>query len=70
MSDWIKHDGKGMPVSGDTIVDFKRRIHTEPETACGPGEYRAGDLRWMHADRLSDITHYRIVKETDNANDR
>lgn len=64
MSEWIDHDGKGMPVDGDTIVSI--RIRSGEET---PAKWntRAKDWAWRWADERSaasfksgDILAYRV----------
>lgn len=51
---WIEHDGKGMPVDGETVVDVRFR---DGETG---GEACAGYLLWDECGPGT-ITRYRIV---------
>lgn len=60
MTDWIKHDGKGMPVDAETIVMFE--VRSGHKSFLGQ---RAGLLAWRHGDfghEGSDIVKYRIVE--------
>lgn len=61
-SEWIEHDGSGIPVTEETLVDFKRRCDIEPDALWRPEEFRAGDLRWSHIGSSRDIVAYRIVE--------
>jgi hypothetical protein len=67
--DWIEHDGKGMPVGGDVRVEVRVKDGTEydEEDASWWGDGGV-DSNWNHTyPTHKDITHYRIVKENDNA---
>lgn len=65
--EWIEWNGGDCPVHEDTLVDFKRRCDTEPESEWRPEEFRAGDLRWSHRGGKRDIVAYRIIPDTDHA---
>lgn len=71
ISDWIDHDGKGMPVSGNTFVlcrfrdgveedeiDFLEEFEDSAEFWNGDG-WRVN--LWKHSGGSSDIIAYRIV---------
>lgn len=70
MSEWIKHDGKGMPVDGDTLVDVLHADST-PTLRIFAREAINDDDRygfdwWSHRDTMKGheygyITHYRII---------
>ena len=67
-SEWIEHDGNGMPIDGSAIVDIKFRSLIEPEYKGFKASHWAGrgpeDDCWLFS-KLSpenDITHYRVVK--------
>lgn len=64
MIDWIKHDGKGMPVDRDTIVSI--RVRGGEET---PAKWntKASEWNWRWADdrseewaKTGDILAYRV----------
>jgi len=57
---WVEWAGGERPVEADVIVDFKRRMDTE--LVWRPEEFRAGDLRWSHEGRSTDIISYRVVR--------
>ena len=61
---WIEHDGKGMPVDGETMVHVRHK--TGAETASfpasdfyGEGEGMAGDW-WTHQGNWFDIVAYKV----------
>lgn len=55
MSEWIKWEGGSQPVEADVMVDVMfRRGHY------GSCPAKAGDLRWSHEDKISDITAFRL----------
>lgn len=58
---WIEHDGKGMPVDGETLVNVRLRDGIEFDD----GQTLASDwgLCWRHdPEHRNDIIAYRIVK--------
>lgn len=58
MTDWIKHDGKGMPVDGMTSVDVRFKSGTERT-----GRARRWNTRysqWRHYGDGFDIVAYRV----------
>ena len=58
---WIEHDGKGMPVDGETVVDVQLR---DIRGSMKEGPYSARTWGWAWKGRsLGTITHYRIVDE-------
>lgn len=68
MSEWIKHNGKGMPVSAETMVSVKLRGGFEDHGAVPAGywhcETSSSNSNWRHYDdrmRDYDIIAYRIV---------
>lgn len=66
-SDWIKHDGAGMPVDGMTpvIPQFRADAGTaEAEMAAGSKGLSAHAYRefWIHAGLGCDIVAYRLVE--------
>lgn len=72
MSEWIKHDGKGMPVDGDTLV-LLRFLDGYCEEAKGDEPNRAdfwaqGDDDWWSypIDNPDSITHYRIIENKED----
>lgn len=69
MSEWIKHDGKGMPVDGDARV-YVRWAHEEREDdLCSPASLwnvYPNEWVWRYDDGSMKspyirITHYRII---------
>lgn len=60
-SEWIEHDGKGMPVDGDTIVCIRMRDGDET-----PASWNTAAEEWIwtwgERDRTGDIIAYRVVK--------
>lgn len=59
---WIKHDGKGMPVDGETLVHVRFFDGSENYSPCPAIEWDWGE------DGPKRITHYRIVSpNTDRA---
>ena len=71
MSEWIKHDGKGMPVDGDTRVDV-RWAHEEREDALDSPAYLWDQTPQEWVDDPEDetgfrrITHYRIIENKED----
>lgn len=55
MSDWIEHDGKEMPVPGDTVVDVRFRDGTEMHDT-----YPCMSDSWKHIWGDADIIAYRL----------
>jgi hypothetical protein len=53
-ADWIEHDGKGMPVDGETLVQFRNAIGEE---LLG----KAHNLEWVHG-LDTDIIAYRVYR--------
>lgn len=72
MSEWIEHDGKGMPVAADVMVIIKCRDGWESkyaEQADGWTEQGYPDCnQWIHKEGALndkfDIIAYRIVEAT------
>lgn len=64
MSEWIEHDGKGMPVEPTVEVDVRYRDGDEDfailARSCGP--HGDGDECWWswHGDRMTNVTHWRL----------
>lgn len=64
MSEWVKHDGKGMPVEPHVEVDVTYRDGDQDfglqARSCGP--HGDGDECWWswHGDRMTNITHWRL----------
>ncbi len=70
-SEWIEHDGKGMPVPDDTLVLCRFRDGTDEEQKGSPpvrASYWHDDYldysNWFHAPRPcgAEIVAYRVVK--------
>lgn len=68
-TDWIVHDGKGMPVEGDTFVSVKTRLGKEKESNfIGNDSDKASywgcdedyENYWLPYNP-NHITHYKIV---------
>ena len=58
--EWIAHDGKGMPVAGDVMVDVLMRWETFDDFESDPGY--ALDFIWAHdGGKAFEITHYKVV---------
>ena len=62
---WVAHDGKGMPVDGDALVEIRCR-NEDLWQAIFPGRgelepSKAGLLRWSHRGGSGDIIAYRVV---------
>lgn len=66
MSEWIKHDGKGMPVDGDTRVDVRWADEERPD-ALGylASLFDTAPFEWVDDPEdetgFRRITHYRII---------
>lgn len=65
MTDWIEHDGKGMPVEPTVKVDVKFRDDDEEVfgvEAKAYGSHGEGDECWWswHGDRMTNVTHWRL----------
>lgn len=66
MSEWIKHDGKGMPVDGDTRVDVRWAHEEREDDLDSPASlWNIYPFEWVD-DPLDKsgycrITHYRII---------
>lgn len=74
MDEWIKHDGKGIPVSGFTFVLVKFRDGMHPRWSEKPtraNSWGVGNLsNWDHSHQApSDIVEYSIFQENPNAHD-
>lgn len=54
---WVKHDGKGMPVSPDTKVIVRFRDGVESQDVCNADLYD-----WSHCDDGRDIVAYRVIE--------
>ena len=71
MGEWIEHDGKGMPVDGDTLVLVKFR-DSSPHYSVDGSERKASFWHhdnpkfsnWSNLDAPADIIAYRIVSST------
>ena len=67
MSEWIEHDGKGMPVSPDTkvIVRFRDGDEETEDLAATAASWGAGrGSNWSHEfPGGSDIVAYHIVSQ-------
>jgi hypothetical protein len=61
MSEWIKHDGKGMPFKPyeKVAVRFRDGDEEKPGPA-GMWNYGDGTSSWKHKGIPSDITHYQM----------
>jgi hypothetical protein len=74
MSEWIEHDGKGIPVPANTEVEVRFRdgdpVGTlEPKLAWTWGE-NSIDSNWVHHPKLpsrDDIVAYRIITTPDSS---
>lgn len=70
MSEWIEHDGKGMPVPGDTQVELRFR---DGDTRTGTAGFwdDGGDdgtqWRFLASDPDFDIVAYRIITNPDSS---
>lgn len=70
MSDWIEHDGTGMPVDGDTLVLVKFRDWDEDKKPTVASYWHNENHRfsnWCHAGlrrHPAEIVAYRIVSDT------
>lgn len=68
-TDWIEHDGKGMPVEGDTFVLVKTKLGKEKEpnfigNDFDKASYWDGDEDYENywlSSTPNRITHYKIV---------
>ncbi len=64
MSEWLEHDGKGMPVKPHVEVDVRYRDGDEDfgilARSCGP--FADGDDCWWSwdGDRMTNVTHWRL----------
>ena len=53
-NEWIKHDGNGIPVSGNVKIEVRFR--------CDEDQYGYSDeFEWDHADDDGDIVAYRVL---------
>lgn len=64
--EWVEHDGKGMPVDGDELVEIRCR-NEDLWKAIFPGRgdigaSKASSLRWPHRGTSGDIIAYRVVE--------
>lgn len=59
MSEWIKWSGGEAPVTNETPVQVMFRCEESPSPHCVAGP--AGELRWNHLGKSSDIVGYRVV---------
>lgn len=66
MSEWIKHDGNGMPVSGEERVFVKFKDGRNAYFQSTP--FRAGIWgdAWVRLGRNYDIMEYSLVKDVNN----
>jgi len=67
-TDWIEHDGKGLPVPGDTLVLVKYRNGVGTGSRPPSRAYRWGhgevDSNWNHEYPTgSDIIAYKVVEQ-------
>jgi hypothetical protein len=65
MVEWIKHNGKGMPVDGDTPVYVRQRCGFESTRVAPAVFWKAGYDNWIRASKKFsgyDIIAYRIHK--------
>ncbi len=63
MAKWIKHDGKGMPVDGDTLVFIRQRCGFESTRVTAAIFWKAGYDNWTRATKKFsgyDIIAYRV----------
>lgn len=63
MTDWIKHDGKGMPVDGNTLVTVRFRDGREEKEHLNAFWWSpiAGSRdHWTHTGHPADIIAYRV----------
>lgn len=67
MSEWIEHDGKGMPVGGNTRVDVRWASESRPDALDNLAIlWDTEPQEWVDdpddETGFRKITHYRIVK--------
>jgi len=64
--EWIKHDGKGMPVDGELFVDVRYLVGTERSSVQAKWLHASGgplsDWIWPVPDDEFNIISYRIVE--------
>lgn len=58
--EWIAHDGTGMPVAGDVIVEVLLRRETPDDFQSDPRA--ASDWFWEDDGTSGVITHYKVVQ--------
>ena len=59
---WIDWKSGECPVDPDTLVHYRMADGCEDLGRVGTvNGTRAGDLRWVHTDRIADIIAYRVV---------
>lgn len=65
--EWIEHDGKGMPVDGETMVQVRYRDGLEGSILRADflDDENPARSNWWYSEvgPYEDITHYRIVSE-------
>lgn len=57
--EWIAHDGKGMPVAGDVMVEVLLQCETFDDYKKDPRPANAWG--WELFGDGSDITHYKVI---------
>lgn len=70
MSEWIEHDGKGMPVDGDKLVEVRQRDGWESGRPVKASYWTISHDNWTHdhSRQAYDIVAYR-VQDTPPAKD-